>query len=113
MLYYCKGCYKKAVFCATEDAGIDWTFWCYDCHDAIKRKMRFIHGVGGQSEVFGMTCEFHIGFLCILETEEQLSRLRKPEPVHVPKKRVMSDSTIPLTPINKTAGVVTGITEQP
>ena len=60
------------------------------------------------------TCTLHIGFLCVHETEEQLARLRAADSskTNPPKSPLLSDAVVALSPINKTAGIVTGVKGQ-
>ncbi|HQR07010.1 MAG TPA: hypothetical protein PLN21_09320 [Gemmatales bacterium] len=102
----CKGCFLR------NTSGFDLQYFCDKCHAQVKARLHYRHNVGCDplaSDV--VTAVFHVGFLTLEENDEHMERLRKPEAIPEKIKPSISDVQILIAPVNKTASIVTGITQ--
>lgn len=84
--------------------------WCRGCHKEVIREMhnRPMPPLNPPVEYFS-SCTLHVFFLAIPETEEELYRLRKPEPVTEPKhatSKIASTNLANIEPVNRVAANV-------
>ena len=83
-----------------------WAMWGLN---RLERTPGYKPHAGGKATPTLMSCELHVGFLCLYETPEQLARLRREDvPARVPQEarsKIFQTSKIP-TPIDRVAAKV-------
>lgn len=103
---YCHRCGKKNDHPGDGDRNA----WCQSCHAIVVKEIeqRIKLPAGHQSASSVTTCEFHVFFIHLLETEQMLNRLKNENPTKTKtaKSKIETTNLATLTPINRVAARV-------